>query len=487
MAAKDIEVKSTIESQTLIQLIAAGKTDEALALIQSKTVDLNAVQRTGDRDDTALLLAVEDNHVQIVDALIAGGVDVNALCTGVVALEMGCVYMLSPDTPEAFLPNIYQILVSLLKTPNIEQSLTHMKREPVTSHINLLEKIIALSYPPTLADFQALNRDEREKREPKGLYFSDKVQSTAPSSQGTFLFNLRNDVGQELDLLGTVHDLPFDKLPKALQERCRKKAALAKEMLPSSENMLNIFLGIVTKFQGLTLVNEYGRLKSETRSKIEAILDQNPYGKIILGKGLQSYKPWVILIMLSYLESGSQARAQLEGMDEALRLFFLDNKKQVWGLETYADRVEANNLPQLTFAECEKKINALLDSQNEKEEKEIIEAYLAGDIQRVFALDKKAEEDAYMIARNKNWVPKIVEYLKKNSGQLLVTVGVSHLWGNTGLLSLLAKEGFKITRCYANGSFAAYDVNVDFPAKSASTASATKKQKKQKKKKKHRK
>lgn len=45
--------------------------------------------------------------------------------------------------------------------------------------------------------------------------------------------------------------------------------------------------------------------------------------------------------------------------------------------------------------------------------------------------------------RNKNWIPKIKQYTKKNA--CFIAVGALHLAGNDGVIELLRKEGYSVT------------------------------------------
>lgn len=52
-------------------------------------------------------------------------------------------------------------------------------------------------------------------------------------------------------------------------------------------------------------------------------------------------------------------------------------------------------------------------------------------------------EKILVINRNKNWIPKMTEYMKKSS--TLFAVGAGHLGGNQGVIKLLMKAGYKVS------------------------------------------
>lgn len=55
-----------------------------------------------------------------------------------------------------------------------------------------------------------------------------------------------------------------------------------------------------------------------------------------------------------------------------------------------------------------------------------------------------------IVPRNYLWMPKILEKLKTDGPPVAFLVGIGHLWGDEGLISLLSKQGYKdIKRVYS--------------------------------------
>ena len=48
-----------------------------------------------------------------------------------------------------------------------------------------------------------------------------------------------------------------------------------------------------------------------------------------------------------------------------------------------------------------------------------------------------------IVQRNKNWVPKIEEFLN-HKGNVLVVVGAAHLIGNRGVIEMLRQKGYVV-------------------------------------------
>ncbi len=80
---------------------------------------------------------------------------------------------------------------------------------------------------------------------------------------------------------------------------------------------------------------------------------------------------------------------------------------------------------------------------------ELTKAYKEQDIDKLYSLISSESGDMenfmenFLFTRNKNWVPVIENLIKSNSA--FIAVGAGHLGGENGLISLLKKDGYKIT------------------------------------------
>lgn len=85
----------------------------------------------------------------------------------------------------------------------------------------------------------------------------------------------------------------------------------------------------------------------------------------------------------------------------------------------------------------------------------ILKAYLNNDLRELYRLNEEHKKEVWNICpdstylktadsfcedRNRNWIPKIVEYTKKH--RCLFAVGALHLAGENGLIALLRREGY---------------------------------------------
>jgi uncharacterized protein YbaP (TraB family) len=149
------------------------------------------------------------------------------------------------------------------------------------------------------------------------------------------------------------------------------------------------------------------------------------------------------------------------GMDhELINLLF---PGQPYGLETLLDLIpqfkkEANSIQDLLvlYKECHKLLNQE-NTMNEEDVPTIIPYYMKGSyFFDPIATQESNDKDDELIPRNIHCIPNIVEHHTQLESPTLFAVGILHLIGEQGLLSLLKKEGFKIGRLTPVGTFESY-------------------------------
>jgi hypothetical protein len=124
-------------------------------------------------------------------------------------------------------------------------------------------------------------------------------------------------------------------------------------------------------------------------------------------------------------------------------------KKKIRELESAEREAEAlRNYP------LDDQVQALLHSVDNfevqcEEFRKMEEAYHAGDLMSVFRYTLHPTEnnprflEEFYYKRNLEWVPRIEALIRQNS--TLISVGVSHLEGDQGLLALLRERGYTLT------------------------------------------
>jgi hypothetical protein len=167
--------------------------------------------------------------------------------------------------------------------------------------------------------------------------------------------------------------------------------------------------------------------------------------------GVEKQKPWAVMMALSmppprtgeFLDLVLQARATRQNLP-------------VSGLETVAEQLAIfDGLPlpqQIALLEDTVRMQADLDREFEALHK----AWLARDLAAIVAISEKHKSDDERLynevmdrlldQRNRRMADRMAPLLKQ--GGAFIAVGAAHLPGETGLLRLLEKAGYRVTAVY---------------------------------------
>jgi uncharacterized protein YbaP (TraB family) len=173
---------------------------------------------------------------------------------------------------------------------------------------------------------------------------------------------------------------------------------------------------------------------------------------------LRFFKPWALAMFLSVpkAELMRSATGALP-LDQALQARAVAQGKPVYGLESGAEQIalfnELSEADQLSMLESAIEDNARIESLFE----ELTARYLSRDvggihremIQQSQSMDEKLVKMfllRFNEERNRTMVQRMAAQL--GQGDAFVAIGALHLPGETGLLSLLAAQGYQITRVY---------------------------------------
>jgi uncharacterized protein YbaP (TraB family) len=124
------------------------------------------------------------------------------------------------------------------------------------------------------------------------------------------------------------------------------------------------------------------------------------------------------------------------------------SNKEIIGLEAVGEQLEVfNGIPDDSAASMVLKMADSFASSR-KEFKQMLASYKAQDLPALYALVKQSEElgdnmDAFLDDRNLKWVPRIKKHILK--APVFIAVGAAHLYGASGLIQLLKKQGYTLT------------------------------------------
>ena len=157
------------------------------------------------------------------------------------------------------------------------------------------------------------------------------------------------------------------------------------------------------------------------------------------------------LTVIMYLSKHQAAFDPTNGLDSYFQQQAIANKKEAFGLESFAFQAQVMYQSKTMDEEVDN-FKCLLDNIEEsmKQLDMLTEAYRAQDakaIDKVLRMDGEIEcmdsnLDELIDMRNKNWVAKMPEIMKKRP--TLFVIGAGHLFGEKGVLELLKKAGYTI-------------------------------------------
>jgi uncharacterized protein YbaP (TraB family) len=171
-------------------------------------------------------------------------------------------------------------------------------------------------------------------------------------------------------------------------------------------------------------------------------------GGAIPGPALQGSTPWFAAML--YLQAVAPRGAPMDGtfLAEARaqnkRVEFLEDWREA--IVAFAGAVEVSDLEELVTS----------DAAVEKQTRELLAAYRAGDAERLRQIvtgatrgQTKAEEkmNRVLAGRNEAWLPRLEKAVAP--GGCFVAVGAAHLVGNKDLLTLLKARGYTVRRVTA--------------------------------------
>lgn len=255
--------------------------------------------------------------------------------------------------------------------------------------------------------------------------------------------------GKALYLVGTVHvlratDYP---LPQALDQAYAQSAKLVFETdieISQNPEFTRKMLSAVTLPAGQQLSQ---LLTKDTLSELDTHL---------ISRGLtlaqfESFKPAMTAITLT-LQELHRLGVGDRGVDQYYYELAKQEGKPTLALETPQQQIDfianmGEGLEDLMIRQTLEDIKTL-DTQFE----DMIINWREGntmELEELFVTPMRDEFDPIyqqlLIERNRNWMPKLVEFLE-NPQTEMVLVGSAHLLGEEGLLQLLLHRGYKITQ-----------------------------------------
>ncbi|MCP3942043.1 MAG: TraB/GumN family protein [Desulfobacteraceae bacterium] len=279
---------------------------------------------------------------------------------------------------------------------------------------------------------------------------AEKKEASPCLNKGKHFFYEIKGKNNSVYLMGSLHYGKPDFYPfrKEIESAFDKSENLAVEIDPTKKG----FPQKVTK-----LIEE---TKLKDGKKLSDILSPEVYlslKKTLAGFGLpveqfDSMPIWIVGVALAEIKMTSMGYVNIYGVDN----YFLKkakNNKNILELETFDDQI---NIMKKMNSEIYLADTLFSINHEDYGSKAPIDAWVCGDEKKMesiifgndhflFQPEFKELQQELFFKRNKKMVNKIKNYLEK-SDNYFVVVGSGHLMGKNGIVSLLEKQGYKITR-----------------------------------------
>jgi len=262
-----------------------------------------------------------------------------------------------------------------------------------------------------------------------------------PALAASCVWKVTTNDGDSLYLGGSFHALrPRDyPLPREYNHAFDASSRLAFEDDPKTGQ---------AAFNALMKAGEYPRgdnLKNHVDPRTYAYLRRFFASRNVPEEKFSRYRPWLLDILLS---SPPPEYYQL-GIENFLKQRAQATSKPISGLES--TREHNGVFSGLTDKQAEVLLLTLFINAGREESHEVnlFGAWRRGDVELLTRKTRESLSDfpfmaeRLLDARNRNWMPKIENYL--HSGQTyFVVVGAAHMGGSNGLVSLLRQRGYNV-------------------------------------------
>lgn len=250
-------------------------------------------------------------------------------------------------------------------------------------------------------------------------------------------------------LLGSVHVMKPSVYPldDVYQQVYKKADVLVFEA--NIDSMMAHALPLVQKLAvypaGKTLK---GALSTKTYHLLKATLDSLN----LPAARFSRFEPWYIAMTLTSLQMIQAGYTGKAGIDRHFFAMAKKDGKRIIGLETA--KFQLNIFDDLSPRLQEKYLKHILKQSGQAVEAidEIVTAWKHGNAQKIEDLMQGKMQENFpklyekiLVQRNKNWIPQITKLLATD-GVPLVIVGAAHMVGSTGLVSLLAQQGYEVAQ-----------------------------------------
>ena len=250
------------------------------------------------------------------------------------------------------------------------------------------------------------------------------------------------DIEHNSYLLGTIHSTnkAIDSITKLCYPYLDSTQKVALELIPDSHNMMSLMPHLIMP----NGVEVQGYLTGKEFAKLDSLLIAN------VGIGAAVFNKVYPIFLSSFLGGQQSQKNNITGsVDLDILKYARENGKGEMALETPEQQIKA-----LTSIRFQYQIDILKELLNDtlqttdNETDQLFELYENQQIDSIYNFIKKADFSAEEMSklldyRNRVMLHKILNSIKNES--IFIAVGIGHLGGQMGLISLLKENGFTLT------------------------------------------
>lgn len=253
--------------------------------------------------------------------------------------------------------------------------------------------------------------------------------------------------GGRIYLCGTIHILRETDYPlaPAYEAAYAGSEKLIFELPPGTAESSN------AKMQAIAALPDGQTLAGLVGHEMTATVSDWAMKHGIPNASLVRFQPWYISLMIAAVEYNQLGAQPDKGVDNYFEARAARDKKPAEGLETVDFQISL--FTQLTADQQKDLLKQTLAEVKTMSDdfKKLLEAWKQGDLDALHEmLYREAEQypdllDLFLLNRNKAWITRLDESLKK-SEHVMLLVGAAHLTGKQGLIELLKAKGYSVER-----------------------------------------
>lgn len=276
------------------------------------------------------------------------------------------------------------------------------------------------------------------------FFYSCKTQKSATKvadNAKSLLYKIEGKGIQPSYLYGTIHVLPQKdfNLKQKVANAIENTDLIVLELDMDDPSMMMDMMKYAMLPDSLSLDKIFSE---EDLKKVDAELQQMGMNFQMLNKS----KPLLIQQMLMMKMLGEQPASY----EQTFIQMAAKSKKEILGLEDVAFQMSI--FDKIPYADQAEDIMLMIDEPEKSMEmfEQMVEVYKTEDINALYELFadetyamSTEELDIMIHERNKDWIPKIGEFAKKE--KVFIGVGAGHLGGSQGVVNLLRKAGYSVT------------------------------------------